>query len=177
MKDRNQLIFGAGLILLGALFLISNLLNIDFGLICWPTFLILAGAWMLLRPRLLREGDRFDLRILGNVKRSGAWSVADQEHWGFVTDIDLDLTQAELPQAESVIRINSFVGDVDLRVPEELALSVRANGFVTDVRFKGNRYGGFLVPVNVATEGFASAERRVRVDLACFVGELTVHTV
>jgi predicted membrane protein len=177
MKDRNQLIFGAGLILLGALVLISNLFHVDFGMICWPTFLILAGAWMLLRPRLMREGGRFDVRIFGNIHRSGTWSVADQEHWGFITDMNLDLTQAELPEGESVIRINSFVGDIDVKVPADAALSVRANGFVTDVRFKGNRYGGFLVPVNVASEGYADASRRVRVDLACFVGDLKVQQI
>lgn len=176
MKDRNQLIFGAVLILLGALVLISNVFHIDFGMICWPTFLILAGAWMLLRPRLMREGGRFDVRIFGNIHRAGTWSVADQEHWGFITDMNLDLTQAELPEGESVIRINSFVGDIDVKVPADYALSVRANGFVTDVRFKGNRYGGFLVPVNVSTEGYADASSRVRVDLACFVGDLKVRS-
>jgi predicted membrane protein len=174
MKDRTQLIFGAGLILLGALVLISNLFHIDFGLICWPVFLILAGAWLLLRPSLIREGDRLDVRIFGNVYRSGSWSVGDQEHWGFITDMKLDLTEAELPEGESVIRINSFVGDVDVKVPADLALSIRANGFVTDVRFKGNRYGGFMVPVNVATEDYGEAVRRMRIDLACFVGDLKV---
>ena len=175
MKDRNQLIVGAGLILLGALVLISNLFHIDFGMICWPSFLILFGLWLLLRPRLMREGDRFDVRIFGNVYRSGTWSVANQEHWGFITDMNLDLTQSEVPEGESVIRINSFVGDVDLVVPQDMALSIRAKGFVTDVRFKGHRYGGFLVPVNVASENYNEASRRVRVDLACFVGDLKVR--
>ena len=177
MRDRNHLIFGTGLILLGALVLISNLFHIDFGMFCWPSFLILAGAWLLLRPRLIREGDHFDVRIFGNVYRSGTWSVSDQEHWGFITDMNLDLTQAEIPDGESAIRINSFVGDVDLLAPADLALSIRANGFVTDVRFKNKRYGGFLVPVNVASEGYSEAARRVRIDLACFVGDLKVREV
>lgn len=177
MKNRTQLIFGAGLILLGALVLISNIFHVDFGMICWPVFLILAGAWLLVRPGLTRDGDRLNVRFFGNVYRSGSWSISDQEHWGFITDMNLDLTEAELPEGESVIRINSFVGDVDVKAPEDLALSIRANGFVTDVRFKGSRYGGFLVPVNVATEGFAEAGRRVRIDLACFVGDLKVLQV
>jgi predicted membrane protein len=76
---------------------------------------------------------------------------------------------------ECIPRINSFVGDVDLVVPPDMALSIRANGFVTDVRFKGHRYGGFLVPVNVASENYNEASRRVRVDLACFVGDMKVR--
>jgi len=175
MRDRNQLIFGLGLILFGGLVLISNLLHVDFGMICWPAFLILLGAWLLLKPRLMREGGRLDVSIIGDVHRSGVWSVADQEHWGFINDIKLDLTQADLPEGEAVIRINSFVGDVSLKVPPDLALAVRANGFVTDVRYKGSRYGGFLVPVNLSSEGYAAAARRVRVDLACFVADLKVR--
>ena len=176
MRNRNQLILGLGMILLGAIYLAANLLQIDLGRIFWPLILILVGVWMLLRPRVAMDNWIGGARFIGDVSRRGAWQVVDQDIRSFVGDVDLDFSQAEVPDGETRFRIQSFVGDVDIIVPEGLGVSIAASGVVSEVRFFGRKQTSVFGPVEMQTDGYAGAGKKIKITLDCFVSDVSVLT-
>src|SRR4051812_4060171 len=68
-----------------------------------------------------------DVRALGDIKRSGAWPVPAENHFRtWFGHIKLDLRQAQITAAETHIHARAVFGNVDLLVPEGVAVDVRA---------------------------------------------------
>jgi hypothetical protein len=66
-------------------------------------------------------------RTLGDVKREGAWVVpAHSELRSWTGNIKLDLRQATISSREIVIDAYAPLGNIDLLVPEGVAVEVRA---------------------------------------------------
>jgi predicted membrane protein len=175
MRNQAQITFGGLLIFFGLLALIGVLFDVDFGTIFVPVLLILIGLLIIFRPRMLPSGAGMQLRFLGDVYRKGAWQVKEEEYWSFVGSVRLDMTEAEIPTGETSFRIYNFVGDVSLTVPEGVGVSVSNMTFVTDARLMGKKYGGILTPQDWSTEGYETAERKIRLDRVGFVGNLRVR--
>lgn len=175
-SNRGELIVGGGLVLLGLAFLLGTVFHINVWAFCWPAVLIGLGVWLVMQPQLRGgAGSASEVRLLGDLRRRGTWTVANEELWLGVADVDLDLTQAVIPPGETVIRIYGFVGDVKVYAPRDAGISVRASGFVLDTELFGHDYEGILNPIEAASEGYAQAERRVRIEMSCFVADLKVR--
>ncbi len=177
MRNRGMLVFGALLVLLGLLSLLSAVFHIDFGALCWPILLIGVGVWLVLRPRLTSPDSNAEVLLIGDRRRRGSWAVRDEEFWLGVGDVELDMTQATIPPGETVIRIYAFVGDIDVFVPSAVGVAVQVNGFVIDADVLGRDYDSFLSPVNVQSENFGTAECRLRIEMTSFVADLKVKQV
>ena len=175
MQNRSVIIFGGILIFIGLISLIGAIFNIQFGMIFWPLVLILIGVWIIVRPRLLPKDTAFKLRLLGDIRRRGEWSLHDEEIWSFIGDIRLDMSEATVPAGEVRIRVISFIGDVNLIVPEGVGIAVSQMSFITDTRaFDQVRRSGLLLPVDWASEGYSSAEKRIHLEMVSFIGKLRV---
>jgi Cell wall-active antibiotics response 4TMS YvqF len=174
MQNRGQLLVGAFLVLLGAGFLLANVLKISFWAICFPASLILVGVLLLLRPKMFGTTSSSNWYLFGDVKRSGEWAVTDEEFWLLFGDAKLDFTQAQLPVGETTVRINGFVGDVDVTVPPEVGVLVSASGFIVDVRTPTDKIDRFLSLANVASPNYAAAERKLHVSTTFFIGDIDV---
>lgn len=177
MVNRGQLTIGMVLVLLGVIFLLGTLFNINVWAICWPAGLIALGVWLILRPRLTGPGTGSEVVLLGELRRRGNWTVRDEEIWLGVADADLDLTGAEIPPGETRVRVFGFVGDVDVLVPAGVGVSVSAAGFVIDSDLLGREQETFLTPVEAVSADYGSAERRLRIEMTSFVCNLKVKRV
>lgn len=175
MRNRGQLIFGALLVLAGVIFLLGAIFHVDVGPICWSVLLIGVGIWLVLRPRWQAPGQATEVSLLGSIRRRGSWVVRSEEFWMGVGDLELDLMQATLPPGETVWRIYTFVSDVDIFVPQSLAVSVHANGFVVDAKLPDRNLNSFLSPVEYASPDFAMAENRLRIEMNAFVADMTLR--
>jgi predicted membrane protein len=177
VMNRGQLVFGLVLVLLGVLSLVSTVFHIDAWAFCWPVAFILAGTWLVLRPTLNRGGTASNVVLLGDLRRRGTWSVRDEEIWLGVADVDLDFTSAEIQPGETHIKLYGFVGDVDLIFPATVGVSVSAMGFVVDSDLFGRPYKTVLAPVEASSDGYASAERKVRIEMIGFVTDLKIKKI
>lgn len=177
MRNRGQLIIGAVLVALGLLSLLSTVFRIDFGALCWPVLLIGVGIWLVLRPRLSSPDWPSEVLLIGDRRRRGEWTVRNEEFWLGVGDIELDMTQAIIPPGETVLRVYSFVGDIDVFVPRSVGVAVQLNGFVIDSDVLGQDYDSFLTPVSVQSENYLTAESRLRVEMTSFVVDLKIKQV
>jgi lia operon protein LiaF len=177
MRNRGQLVLGIGLVLLGIIFLLSTVFHINLWPLCWSVGLILLGVWLVLRPRLAGPNSGTEVSLLGDMRRRGIWTVRNEELWLGVGDVDLDLTEAIIPPGETTLRFFTFVSDIDIYVPKTAGVSIHAMGFVTDADLLGRDYETFFAPVEVASEGYATAECRVRIELTGFVANLKVRRI
>ncbi|MGB2895309.1 MAG: cell wall-active antibiotics response protein LiaF [Anaerolineales bacterium] len=177
MKKQTQILIGGALIGFGILIMMSNLFDIDFGAICWPSFLILVGVLVIVRPRIAPPGTDVRMLLFGDLRRSGEWEVMDKEIWSFVGDVDLDFTQANFPEEEVTFQLYRFVGDVDLIVPEDIGISISSMGFVTEARLEGKKRGGFLTPIRYTSGNYESSVKKIHLEMISFVSDLKVIRV
>ena len=175
MHNRGYIFIGGALVVLGLLALISSWIGVDFCALALPLALIAAGAYIILRPRFTAPGTAMHVRLLGDVRRTGAWTPLDEELWILIGDATFDLTQATLPPGETVIRFLGFVGDLKLIVPEGLPVSVSSAAFLTSSKVFGHKRDTFLEPFETATEGYAAAESRLRFESWHFVTGLKLR--
>ncbi len=174
MPNRSQALLGAFLLLLGLGFLLANLLQISFWTICFPAGLILLGILLVTRPAGFGLAATANWQIFGNVRRGGDWQVQDEELWIFIGDARFDLTHAQLPVGETVIRLNGFIGDVDITMPPDLGLLVSASGLIVNVRTPREKMERFLSPAETASPNYATAERKLRIITAFLIGDLDI---
>ncbi len=177
MRNRGQFVFGAILLALGLISLISTAFHIDFGALCWPILLIAVGVFLVLRPRLSGPDAASEVTLIGERRRRGSWTVRNEEFWTGVGDVELDMTQAVIPSGETVIRFYTFVSDTDVFVPREVGVAIQVSGFVIDSDLLGRDYDSFLSPVEVTSDNYAEAECRLRIEMTGFVANLKVKQV
>lgn len=178
MKLRGEVLVGVLLVGIGSLALLSTLFNVDFGLVCWPSFFILLGIWIIVRPRMVSEDTNVHLIFLGDLNRSGEWKVEDQEIWSFITDANLDLSQAVIPEGETSIKMYGFIGDIDVTLPADVGFKFDSFGFITNARIANQKQTGFFMqPVREMSAGYETAARKVNIELISFIGEVKIRQV
>jgi predicted membrane protein len=174
MRKKTQLVIGGLILLYGLLLLIGEIFHIRFGKLCWPVVLILVGLFLIFLPRLYASRPGFQLNIFPDIHRRGAWKLQPEELLVFVGDVDLDLTQAEIPPGETAIRVYGFVGDIDLIVPPEVGVQVASTAFVSDARLWQQKQSRFISTLEQSSPNYTQAERKVRLETYLFVSDLKV---
>jgi hypothetical protein len=174
MSKQSRIVIGLAFIGVGFLFLLGVAFRVNVWRFCWPLGLIAVGGWLLLRPALASEGTKISVHPLADVRRKGAWDVVDEEVWTFVGDVRLDLSEATLPPGESKIKLYGLVGEVSLTVPEGLPVSVSSFAILTDSKVYGEKKDQFVTSVRIESDGYGTAEARVRVESYYLVNDLKI---
>jgi predicted membrane protein len=176
MQNRGQILVGSSLVLFGGGLLLASLLHINFWAICFPMTLIMLGVFFLIaRPPMWEPTTAGNSQFVGDIIRSGEYTVTSEEFRLFVGDVRLDMSRAQFPVGETAIRLNGFVYDADLTVPDEVGVAIVSNGFVVDTKLGAQHSSNFLSGVQVATANYATAERKLRLVMNSFVGDLRVN--
>jgi lia operon protein LiaF len=177
MRNQGQLVLALIVIAVGVVLLVGSVLQINFWVLCFPVLLILLGLVILFRPQLVGSDSDVRYKLLGDIRRSDEWSVADEELWIGVGDVRLDMTKADIPHGDTEIRIWSFVSSVQLSIPDGVGVTVSSSAFITDAKFLGRKREGILSPVRFSSDDYETAERRIRLENIAFVGDLSVKRV
>ena len=177
MRNQGQFQLGIVIVIFGVVLLIANIFDINLGILCWPTAFILLGVFLILRPKMVEPGTEMTQKILGEVKRSGHWQVVDEEFWYFVGDLELDMINADIPDGVTKIRTIGFVGDIDLYVPGHVGVAVESTAFVSEVGMPDGKEENFIAPVNVRTNNYKVAEKKILLQATCFVGDIKVRQI
>ncbi|MBK7219502.1 MAG: hypothetical protein IPH95_21185 [Candidatus Promineofilum sp.] len=162
MRNQGMALIGALVMVAGILLLLSSLFDFNLWAVCFPLGLILLGVFVIFRPRMVGPDTR------------AGWA---REHWAFVLDGTFDLTKADIPPGETLIRAFGFVNDVEIFVPADVGLALDLASFVTSMKVNGGgEESSFLAPVHWRSDGYKGLERRVRFELTQFVGDVKVRT-
>lgn len=174
-ERQSQLMMGLALVALGVLFLVGNLLGINVWALIFPLGLIALGIWMLMRPGMVEEGTAITQRIFGDVRREGPGPVGAEEIWVGIGDVRLDLRDADIPWGDTAYRIYSVIGDIKVRVPEDVGVVVSSVGLVSEVKVAGRKESAFFGSIRRATDDFESAERRLSIEVTSFITDVDVR--
>lgn len=170
-----QATVGIAVIVIGLLFLIGALTGINlWGLIC-PVALILAGVTLIVRARRVDSDTDFSVKLIGDIRRRDGEILRDQEIWVGIADVDFFPAEADIPTGEIRLRLLGFVGDIDLRIPENVGLSIASLAFVTDAKVMGDKTSNIVTPFEYTSPGYAEAERKIRLEITFFVADLKVR--
>lgn len=174
MTKRNQQILAIFLIVLGGLYLLANFINIDAGDLFWPLVLILIGAIMIFRPKVIASENTRHM-FAGDIDLSRDWQAGDQEVRMFAGDIDIDLRNMDLEAGENHYWVKFFAGDITLDVPEDVGLKIESTGFVVESKIAGNATSNVMTGYQYQTENFSSAEKKFILHTASFAVDLKVR--
>ncbi|WP_210496049.1 DUF1707 domain-containing protein [Patulibacter sp. SYSU D01012] len=101
--------------------------------------------------------------IFGDLKRSGEWRVPARSRWSTVFgDVELDLREAVVQDAQVEIDAGTVFGDVVLLVPEGVVVDVRTRTLFGDVRQKAGQSAPPGAPVVVLTGGTWFGDVRIQ---------------
>jgi lia operon protein LiaF len=134
--------------------------------------LISLGIFLVVRPRFAPAGTNIEFKLIGDIRRMGSWQVSDEEIWIGIGDLDLDMTQADIPAGETRLRIYGLIGDVDIRLPAGAEVAISSMAFVTDAKIRGEKREQFLTPLQWSSPGYEIAERRVLIETLFFINDL-----
>ncbi len=174
MRNQPQVWFAILIIALGVAFLFGTLFNFNVGTYCWPIGLIALGVIFLIRPHTIGPNANSTAIVLGDIHRDETWKVSDEEFWGGICGLKMDLSRAEIPIGETHLRLIGFIGDIDIRLPEAIGLHIISNAFISDVKMFGHKQDSFFMPIDVTSDNYATAERKLRLDTGCFIADIDI---
>ena len=121
-----------------------------------------------------RSGFIGDIHVGGDY-----WELRPMNISLFIGDTVLDLTKAQIPCGETRVNISSFIGDVKVFVPNDrdLGISVSSNSFIGDTKVIDRYEGGFFKNVKFETPYYHEADRRVRLNVSSFIGDVRIVKV
>lgn len=137
-------------------------------------FLIALGVLAMLASLRVRRVRHRLSRAFGHVRSAGEWRLEDAVIRTAIGDIHLDLRGAELPEGETELTLLCWLGTIQVQAPADLGLDVEAQTFIGTVDVLGVREDGVIRDINVRTDDFETAPRRLKLRLSTVVGELLV---
>ncbi|MCM3127373.1 cell wall-active antibiotics response protein LiaF [Paenibacillus provencensis] len=97
----------------------------------------------------------------------------------FIGDTVIDLTKAQIPYGETRINISAFIGDIKVFTPRDMDLGiiVNSNSFIGDMTVLSETKSGFMGNVSAQTPNYKEAEKKVRIVVSVFIGDVKVNSV
>lgn len=104
--------------------------------------------------------------------------LRDHQYHQGMGDLRLDLSSVRLRPGETHIGLQCGMGEIQLLVPEGMAVHIRAHVRLGEVSVFGRSASGMgPAPIEFVSDGYDEAERRVRIDMVCGMGEITASWV
>jgi hypothetical protein len=101
--------------------------------------------------------------VFGDVRRTGPWKVPESSTWRSVFgNVVLDLRQAQLTTPIVTIDAGTVFGDIDVLVPEGVAVELSSRTVLGDVREDAADVGHAGAPRVILTGGAVFGDVRVR---------------
>jgi len=107
------------------------------------------------------------------------WELKPMNISHFIGDTIIDLTKAQIPVGDTKLNISAFIGDVKVFVPNdmEVEVSVTSSSFLGDSTVFSKRESGFLRSIKDETQDFRMSDKKIRLQVNLFIGDITVQRV
>lgn len=116
--------------------------------------------------------------LIGEVRfTSTPFELTDMHIWNGVGDVRIDLTNAIIPEGETLIIVENVIGDVQIYMPEDLEYSIQSYVLVGDSSILQSKQGGFNQTTLLRSTDYQSGVRKVKFVLSCAVGSVKVREI
>lgn len=129
-------------------------------------------------PRTRMKTPRFRNSLIGDLHLTKyRFELDDMNMANGIGDVKIDLSKAIIPEGESTIVLSGLIGDVDIYVPYDLEASVAGSVTFGELEVLGNKQSGFNRQLNLETKGYRQAERKVKISVSVFIGDIDVRYI
>lgn len=152
----------------------------------WPFLLVYSGFKILF-------GGAFHIRVdtgKKSPKRTPGWRMVSDAtfadpNWLVepmdrslgVADYTFDFTKAFIPDKETRIKLSGWVGDINIKIPEDVEFMVDAHASVGDLQIGDMTEDGLLKDFFFTTNGYDEAARKLIFDFRFKVLDLRIDRV
>ncbi|MDP2953766.1 MAG: cell wall-active antibiotics response protein LiaF [Chloroflexota bacterium] len=176
-----EVLLGTIVTALGVLFLLDNLGVLSAGqalAISWPLALVFLGLFIMWGSGHWRGVPGGLEKAVGNVRIGpGEWDLRDMDTRIGVGELRLDLSRARIPEGETSLRVSGGIGKIEILVPASLAISARGEVGAGSISLLGHKADGISRQLSFASPDYATAARKVKIDMSLFLGEASIVRV
>jgi len=173
MNARGQIVLGGVLVAAGLLALADLWLDISLWPLLLPLFLIGLGIWVLGRPGSVAPGTKVTQRLFGDVVRREG--VADEDIFVLLGDVKIDWPASLWPETPVTVWVSNLLGDIRIRVPEGVGVSVASRAALGTLRLDGREREASFALVHAQTDDFETAGHRLDVHVVHLLGDVTIE--
>ena len=107
------------------------------------------------------------------------WAPEGGDYSVNIGDMNVNFTTAILPDGETVFHLNGWVGNMDIILPEELAVDIDATVNVGSVEFFGEEEQSGISRNNIKfrSDDYGAAAKKIRIVANLNIGEISVKRV
>lgn len=158
--------------------------------IVWPLVLIAIGALKLFsgRPSFIRFGyssskadksrSNYRSSFVGEINRGpSSWALDDLKLHQSIGSVNLDLTQAIIPDREVEIEISGFVGDVNIYLPPNLAFRTDCKISLGEIIVLEHNESGSHRTIEMQTADYVSATQKVNIKVHWRIGAINIRQI
>lgn len=95
----------------------------------------------------------------------------------FIGDIEINLNGADLQMGLNRIIISSFIGDIRIFAPKDMAVFTCASNFIGDIEAIGKRSSGFGNSLEAQTANYDTAEKKMYIAANNFIGDIKIFQI
>ncbi|WP_430787795.1 cell wall-active antibiotics response protein LiaF [Virgibacillus flavescens] len=193
-------IAGSFLFIFGSLLILGELQFIQFSfndvLKLWPLLIVYIGFSIIGRPKR-KKNFKFVIDTDDNKKESNShrgkkgsrfsmgdhqftepnWKVEPMDLYNAAGDYYIDFSKAFIPEKEIPISINSWAGDIQILMPENVACRIEASVKAGEVNVMGQTSEGINRSVYYKSDDYDEATRKLDILLKLKAGSVRVDKV
>jgi lia operon protein LiaF len=157
--------------------------------IVWPLGLVLVGFLILvpgkgsfiifdINPGGKHREREFKSSFVGEFNRGPSnWVLDDMEIQQGVGEVNLDLTQAIIPDREVQIDVTGYVGEVSIYLPPGLPFKAECSLGIGDITVVNQNESGFQRYINTQSAEYEAATQRVNIRVHWKIGEISIRQI
>ncbi|WNR45521.1 cell wall-active antibiotics response protein LiaF [Paenibacillus roseipurpureus] len=105
------------------------------------------------------------------------WIMRNTSTWYLVGETYIDLSLAILEQKETTVILQGIVGDIDIKVPDDIGVSVTASIMFGQLHIADQREAGVMNKVVWQSDNYVHSDHKVKLVLSFIVGDIKVKVL
>lgn len=154
--------------------------------IFWPLVLILIGVLKLLPGgtdviRFEYRSKNNDVHVkssfIGEINRGPNWVLDDLQLRQGIGSVNLDLTQAMIPDREVNLDIAGYVGEATIYLPPGLPFKAECSLSLGEITVLDHNESGSQKYIKIQSPNYETATQRVNIRVHWKIGEVSIHQI
>ena len=147
----------------------------------WPLVLILIGVLKLLpggRDMIKFDGDvHVKSSLIAEINRGPNWVLDDLQLRQGIGSVNLDLTQAMIPNREVTLDVSGYIGEATIYLPPGLPFRAECSLSLGEITVLDHNESGSHKYVQMQSPDYETATQRVNIRVHWKIGEVSVHQI
>ncbi|MDD9271166.1 cell wall-active antibiotics response protein LiaF [Paenibacillus sp. GCM10023248] len=141
--------------------------------------LISLGVFFIRSKQMQKDDTYIQKQKLVDSVRLGRepWIMRNSSTWYIIGETYIDLSLAILEQKETTVILQGVVGDVDIKVPDDIGVSVAASVTFGQIQVGVERESGVMNKLHWQSPNYERCDHRVKLVLSYIVGDIKIKVL